>query len=132
MDLEITLSDRAAVSARFGGFEVKTDQPIQGGGDGTAPSPFDLFIASIGTCTGYYVLSYCRQHGLPTRGIKILQHVHRDPVTHMVAMISLQIKVPADFPMKHADAVIRSANLCAVKKHLEHPPAIETTLTSIA
>jgi putative redox protein len=132
MDLEITLSDRAAVNAHFGTFEIKTDQPIQGGGDGTAPSPFDLFIASIGTCAGYYVLSYCHQHGLPTHGIKILQHVHRDPVTHMVAKIDLVIKVPADFPMKHADAVIRSANLCAVKKHLEHPPTFETTLTSSA
>ncbi len=130
MDLEIILSDRAAVSAYFGEFEIKTDQPTQAGGDGTAPSPFDLFIASIGTCAGYYVLSYCHQHDLPTREIKILQHVHRDPISHMVDRIELAIKVPPDFPMKHADALIRSANLCAVKKHLEHPPAFETTLTS--
>ncbi len=130
MDLKITLSDRMAVKADYGEFEIKTDQPVPAGGDGTAPSPFDLFIASIGTCAGFYVLSYCRQHGLSTKAISILEHSQRDPTTHMVTKIELVIKVPSDFPMKHADALIRSANLCTVKKHLEHPPVIETTLHS--
>ena len=128
MDLEIILSNRMTVSAHYGEYVIKTDQPVLAGGEGAAPSPFDLFIASIGTCAGYYILSYCHKHGISTQAISILEHAHRDPATHMVTKIELLIKVPPDFPMKHADALIRTANLCAVKKHLEHPPSIETSL----
>jgi putative redox protein len=131
MDLEITLSDRSVVIARYGGYEIRTDQPIQGGGDGSAPSPFDLFIASIGACAGVYVQSYCHQRGISTQGITILEHAQRDPSTHMVTKIEITVKVPADFPMQHAQAIIRSANLCTVKKHLEKPPLIETAIQQV-
>ncbi len=117
----------ARVDAHFGPYTVKTDQSPMGGGEGSAPAPFSLFLASLGTCAGIYVLSFCRQRNLPTEGIRLVQSVDRDPVTHMVSHVSLEIHLPAGFPEKYKDAVIRSAEQCAVKKHLEKPPKIAVT-----
>jgi ribosomal protein S12 methylthiotransferase accessory factor len=121
----------ARVDAHFGPYTIKTDQPPTGGGEGSAPTPFSLFLASLGTCAGIYVLNFCRQRGLPTDGIRLVQQVDRDPITHMVANVSLAIHLPAGFPEKYKDALIRSAEQCAVKKHLEKPPKISVT-TQIA
>jgi ribosomal protein S12 methylthiotransferase accessory factor len=104
-----------------------TDQPPAGGGEGSAPSPFEVFLSSIGTCAGIYVLGFCRQRGLPTEGIRIVQRVHRSRETGMVEKIDLEIQVPPAFPQKYYDSLVRSAELCAVKKHLEHPPSFEVT-----
>ena len=127
MEMEITFSGGARVDANFGGFSVKTDQPVQGGGDNSAPSPFATFLASIGTCAGIYVLGFCNQRGIPTDGIKIIQRMHTDRSTGMVGQIDLEIQVPPDFPEKYKSAVIRSAEQCAVKKHLENPPKFNVT-----
>ena len=127
MEMEITFAGGARVDANFGGFSVKTDQPVQGGGDNSAPSPFATFLASIGTCAGIYVLGFCNQRGIPTDGIKIIQRMHTDRSTGMVGQIDLDIQLPPDFPEKYKSAVIRSAEQCAVKKHLENPPKFNVT-----
>ena len=98
---------------------IPTDQ------NGSAPSPFGLFLASIGTCAGIYVLNFCRQRNLPTDGISIVQRMRTNPMTHHIEEVELDIRVPADFPEKYKDALIRSASLCAVKRHLEEPPAFD-------
>jgi putative redox protein len=121
----------ARVDAHFGPYTVKTDQPPSGGGEGSAPAPFSLFLASIATCAGIYVLGFCRQRGLPTDGLRLVQRVERDPLTHMVAKVSLDIELPPGFPEKYRDAVIRSAEQCAVKKAIENPPVFAVT-TSVA
>src|SRR5512143_1237941 len=123
MEMTIDFPGGARVDAHFGGFTVATDQPPAGGGEGSAPTPFDLFLSSIGTCAGIYVLGFCKQRGLPTEGIRILERVHRNPADGMVGTIDLEIQVPESFPEKYYESLIRSANLCAVKKHLEHPPS---------
>jgi putative redox protein len=61
-----------------------------GGGGGSAPTPFWLFLASLGTCAGIYVLGFCRQRGLPTDGIRLVRRVERDPATHMVSSVALE------------------------------------------
>jgi putative redox protein len=122
MELVIDFPGGSKVDAHFEDYTVRTDQPVQGGGEGSAPTPFAIFLSSIGTCAGIYVLGFCRKRGLPTAGIRILQHVRRDPATGMVSDIDLEIQVPPDFPEKHYESLVRTANLCAVKKHLEHPP----------
>ena len=127
MEMEITFPGGARVDAHFGGFTLKTDQPIQGGGDGSAPTPFATFLASIGTCAGIYVLGFCQQRGIPTQGIRIVQRMHGDRMTGLIGQIDLEIQLPPDFPEKYKDAVIRSAEQCAVKKHLERPPAFKVT-----
>ena len=125
MDMVISFPGGARVDAEFGGFTVKTDQPPQGGGESSAPTPFALFLSSIGTCAGIYVLGFCKQRGLPTDGIRIVQQTERDPATGLVGTIRLNIEVPPSFPQKYCDALIRAADQCAVKKHLEHPPAFD-------
>lgn len=120
MEMLIDFPGGARVDARFGSFTVHTDQPPEA----SAPTPFATFLASIGTCAGIYVLGFCQQRGLPTEGIQIAQRTHSSPVSGMVEKIDLEIQLPASFPGKYKDAVIRAAELCAVKKHFENPPQI--------
>ncbi|HET8704981.1 MAG TPA: OsmC family protein [Pseudomonadales bacterium] len=123
MEMIISFPGGARVDASFDGFTVATDQPPMGGGEGSAPTPFAVFLSSIGTCAGIYVLGFCKQRGLPTDGIQIIQRVHRNYSTGMVDSVDLEIQVPETFPERYYESLIRSANLCAVKKHLEHPPS---------
>jgi len=116
--MEIVFSGGKRVDARFGEFTVKTDQSPRGGGDGSAPEPFDLFLASMGTCAGIYVLSYCQHHDLSHEGIRLLQRVKRDPDTNYCTLLNIDIVVPPTFPEKYRGALVRSAGLCAVKKHV--------------
>jgi len=125
MDMTVTFPGGARVDAQVGSHVIRTDQPPQGVGDDSAPAPFSLFLASIGTCAGIYVLGFCRQRGLPTDGIRIVQRTERDPRTGLVGQIGIDIQVPPSFPEKYHDALVRAANQCAVKKHLEAPPSFE-------
>jgi putative redox protein len=122
MELLIDFPGGSKVDAHFSGFTVKTDQSVKGGGEGSAPSPFNIFLASIGTCAGIYVLGFCKQRNLSMEGIRILEKVNSNPATGMVDEIAIEIQVPESFPEKYYDALVRSADQCAVKKHLENPP----------
>ena len=122
MEMIIDFPGGAKVDAHFGDFTVNTDQPTTGGGEGSAPTPFLVFLSSIGTCAGIYVLGFCRQRGLPTEGIRIIERIHNNRMTGMVDAIDLEIQVPPAFPEKYYEALVRSADQCAVKKHLENPP----------
>jgi len=123
--MTITFPGGARVDAQVGAHTIRTDQPTHAGGQDSAPAPFSLFLASIGTCAGIYVLSFCTQRGLPTDGIRIVQRARKDPETRMIGSVELDIEVPPEFPAKYYDALVRSANQCAVKKHLENPPRFE-------
>ena len=127
MEMTIDFPGGSKVDAHFGPFSVQTDQPVEAGGAGTAPTPFDTFLASLGTCAGIYVLGFCRQRGLPTDGIRLVQRVKMNPATKLAESIALEIQVPADFPEKYRPALIRAAEQCKVKKHFEHPPAVAVT-----
>jgi putative redox protein len=122
MEMIIDFPGGAKVDAHFGDFIVHTDQPPMGGGEGSAPTPFAVFLASLGTCAGIYVLGFCKQRGLPTEGIRIIQRMHNDAFSGLVGKIELEIQVPPGFPEKYRPSLVRSAELCAVKKHLENPP----------
>lgn len=123
MEMMIDFPGGSRVDAHFKGFNVPTDQPPAA----SAPTPFDLFLTSIGTCAGIYVLGFCQQRGLPTEGIQIVQRTHTDPASGMVNEIDIEIRVPSTFPAKYYDSLIRSAELCKVKKHLETPPKFNVT-----
>jgi len=129
MDMEVFFPGNKKVHARYKGFVIETDQPASQGGDDSAPSPFDLFIASLGTCAGIYVLGFMQQRGLPTEGAGIVVRPERNPETKLISKISIHIKLPAGFPEKYLDAVVRAADMCAVKRHLENPPLLETFAT---
>ncbi len=125
MDIIIDFPGESRVDAHFRGHNLPTDQPVNGGGKDSAPMPFELFLASIGTCAGIYVLGFCRQRNLPTEGIRIVQHNSPNPMTGMIETIHLDIEVPPSFPKQYHGALIRSAELCKVKKTLENPPNFE-------
>ena len=130
MEIRVALRGQKKVSGHFDGFEVMTDQPLKSGGEGSAPSPFDLFLASIATCAGFFVQSYCQTRQLPTEGIEIIQNLTRDEQTRMVTQISLRVILPASFPTEHHEGIIAAINACSVKKHLLHPPAFAVTIQS--
>ena len=125
MDMIVTFPGGARVDAQFGNHTIRTDQPVRSGGDDSAPAPFTLFLGSIATCAGIYVLGFCKQRDLPTDGIRLIQRLEVDPRTGMVAKIGLDIEVPPGFPEKYHEALVRAASQCAVKKHLEHPPSFD-------
>jgi putative redox protein len=122
MELTVTFPGKKRVDASFKGFTIKTDQPVTNGGDGTAPSPFDLFLASIGACAGIYVVDFCTNRGISLENVRIVQTMERDPETHMITSLTLRIELPKDFPDKYKDSLIRAVDLCTVKKHIMNPP----------
>lgn len=125
--MEITFNGGKVVMAKMDNHLIITDQPIENGGSNKAPAPFDLYLASIGTCAGIYIKSFCDRRNIPTTGIKIIQRVVYDKAKRLPSNISLDIKLPADFPEKYRDAVINAADLCAVKKSIADPPKFQIT-----
>lgn len=119
MEMKIDFPGGARVNASFGPHTIITDQ------DGSAPTPFATFLASLGTCAGIYVLGFCQQRGLPTEGIQIIQRMRQNPFSGMIEKIDLEIQVPPTFPERYHEALVRSASLCAVKKHMENPPQFD-------
>ena len=123
MEMLIDFPGGSRVDAHFRGHTIATDQPPAD----SAPMPFEVFLASIGTCAGIYVLGFCRQRNLPTEGIRIVQRNHANAMNGMVDEIELEIQVPPTFPAQYYDALVRSAELCKVKKTLENPPTFNVT-----
>ncbi len=126
-DMEIVFPGGKKVNALWHGFELKTDQPAGGGGEGSAPAPFDLFLASLGTCAGIFVLGFIQSRGLSTEGLKIIQSMDWDPASHQMKKISFKIILPKDFPEKYKGAVIKAADQCLVKRTMDNPPKFEIT-----
>ena len=116
MQMHIEFPGGNRVDARVGDLVISTDQ------DGSAPPPFTLFLASIATCAGFYILNFCTHRGLSTDGIRIVQRTRTNHETHMVEVVEIDIEVPPEFPQKYHQALIRAADQCAVKRHLADPP----------
>ena len=127
-EMEIRLVGGQKVYSDFKGFTIHTDQSAKDGGDNSAPTPSDLFFASLGTCSGLYALRFCEKRKINTEKLKISLEFQSHPKTHMVEKIIFKINLPPDFPEKYTSALIKSMNLCYVKKHLEQPPEFEFEL----
>jgi putative redox protein len=129
--MEITFDGGKLITAHSHGHIIKTDQPVNRGGGNTAPSPFELFLASIGTCAGIYVKSFCDNRQIPTDNIKIIQNAEYDKESGLPVNITLDIKLPSDFPEKYKASVINVAELCKVKKTIANPPVFEVITSTI-
>lgn len=116
--MEIYFAGNKKVYASVNGFTVKTDQAVRSGGEGEHPEPFTLFLASLGTCAGIYAKSFCDQRGIPTEHIHLTTEEKYDPEKKIIGSIEINIHVPQDFPEKYETALIHTASLCAVKRHL--------------
>jgi ribosomal protein S12 methylthiotransferase accessory factor len=122
--MNVSFPGGVAVEARFRNHTVLTDQPGPLGRD-SAMSPFDLFLASIATCMGFYALRFCQERGLSTEGLDLALSQVRDPEKKRVARIDVEVKAPKDFPEKYRSALLRAVDLCSVKRHLREPPEFE-------
>ncbi|PLX89182.1 MAG: osmotically inducible protein OsmC [Desulfuromonas sp.] len=128
--MKISFPGGLAIAAEIDGFNVLTDQPEQNGGEGTAPSPFDLFLASLGTCSGFFALRFCQQRNLSTEGLGLTLDFERDPQTRKLMRVKMNIQLPDGFPDKYRKAIIRATEECAVKKVIADPPEFEVTAGS--
>jgi len=129
--MEITFDGGKVVTAHTHGHAIKTDQSVDSGGGDTAPAPFDLFLASIGTCAGIYVKSFCDNRQIPAENIKIIQTMEYDKETGLPKSVKLDIKLPADFPEKYKASILHVAGLCKVKKSIASPPVFEIITSSL-
>jgi len=127
MEMEIFFPGGKKVNSTYKGFTVETDQPKSEGGDGSAPEPFDLFLASIGTCAGVYVLYFCEERGIDTSGINMTLQFDRNEKKHLVEAVRIHIDLPPDFPEKYKTAVVRTAELCTVKRNILDPPSFSVS-----
>lgn len=127
--MEITFPGGKKVNALYKGFIIATDQSKSNGGEASAPAPIDLFLASIGTCAGVYVIRFFEKREISTNGLKMFLETEKDPETGMIKRIKIEIKLPQDFPEKYKDAVVNTARLCTITKHLENPPVVEVSAT---
>jgi len=129
--MEITFDGGKVITAHINGHSIRTDQPLDNGGGNTAPAPFDMFLASIGTCAGIYVKSFCDRRQIPTEGIKIIQSMEFDEVKKVPGSISLEILLPSGFPEKYREAVVSAAELCLVKKTISSQPEFKVITTQL-
>jgi len=125
MSMDIRFPGGVAVTAHHKGFSISTDQPETNGGANSAPSPFDLFLASLGTCAGFFALRFCQQRDLDTTGLGLTLDTEHDPEAHRVARVRIAIHLPDGFPEKYRKAIVRSVDQCSVKRHILEPPAFE-------
>ncbi len=122
MEMEITFPGGKRVDASAGPLLIRTDQSVQAGGTASAPEPYMLFLASMGTCAGIYVLGFCQSRGINTEGLRLTQKMEWNPVSHKLETVRLTVHLPAEFPEKYREAVIRAADQCAVKRAIQDPP----------
>src|SRR5262249_7144772 len=125
--VEVRFPGGLEVEAVHGVFTIVTDQPVSQGGSGAAPSPFDLFLASIGTCAGLYALKFCQQRNLDTEGLALSLTPVKDADGKRVAGIRIVITLPPGFPEKYREAILRAVDQCKVKRHILEAPAFEVT-----
>jgi ribosomal protein S12 methylthiotransferase accessory factor len=118
----VTLGEGRRVDASVGRYTVHTDQPVERGGDDSAPSPFQLFLASIGACAGLFVQSFCRQRGIPTQEIRIVEQP-RYGADGALESVDLDVQLPKSFPEKYLAAVVRTVEECTVKRAIRAQPA---------
>ena len=128
--MAISFPGGVAVDASVNGHTVHTDQP-RPLGENSAMSPFDLFLASAGTCMGSYALRFCQERGIGTEGLGLNLEAVRDPVSNRVTLVRIGVQLPDDFPEKYESSILRAVDHCSVKRHLTEPPRFELAIESM-
>jgi len=125
--IEVSLPGGVRVDAAFKGITYKTDQPVNEGGEGSAPAPFDYFLVSLATCAGYFIAAFCVERKIPTEGLSLSMTWDRNRETHLITKMRISVALPPGFPEKYKAAVIRAADQCTIKRLMLNPPAFEIT-----
>lgn len=132
MEMKVYFPGNLRVDAEHKGFTIETDQPVGSGGDGTAPAPFDLFVTSLGTCAGIFMLAFMKQRDIDPEGSGLTMTTEHDPGKGMIARITFDLRLPAGFPEKYEAAIVRAVDQCSVKRHIQEPPAFVVTTSRAA
>lgn len=125
MEINVNFLDNLRLEAKFDDFSVVTDQPIRYKGDGSAPSPFDYFLASSALCAAYFVRVYCLARDIPTENIRLSQNNIVDPENRYNQIFKIQVELPEDISDKDRQGILRSIDRCTVKKVVQAGPAFE-------
>ena len=123
--IEVSFPGGKRVDGKIENMIIKTDQPIKDGGEGTAPEPFHLFLASIATCAGIYALDFCQAREIETQDMTLTMNCDFDPSGRVCQKLIIDLRVPTGFPEKYKKAIVRTMDLCSVKKHILNPPEFE-------
>jgi ribosomal protein S12 methylthiotransferase accessory factor len=110
------------INARVGDFLIETDQPTKYGGEAAVPAPFELFLASLATCAGIYAWNFCEMRKIPADGLALDMVCIDDPQKKMIGEIRFRLTLPAEFPEKYRQGIIRAMEQCAVKRHIQLAP----------
>ncbi len=127
-NLSVSFPVGKRVDVKIGGKIIKTDQSPRNGGEGSAPEPFELFLASIAACAGIYALDFCQTRNLDTDGLSLEMECERDKEKKLYTKMKLKLKLPESFPRKYEKAIIRAMDLCSVKRHILNPPEFSIEL----
>ncbi|MBD3414311.1 MAG: osmotically inducible protein C [Candidatus Aminicenantes bacterium] len=127
-EIKLTFPGGKRVNAEVKGFTIETDQPVYQGGEGSSPAPFDLFLASIATCSGIYLLSFCQSRKISTEELGLVMTKEIDKDKKMIKKIIIKIQLPPDFPKKYHRAVVSAVSQCSVKRHMVDPPEFQFML----
>ncbi|TGN39304.1 OsmC domain/YcaO domain-containing protein [Marinobacter confluentis] len=125
MEINVNFLDNLRLEAKFDDFTVVTDQPIRYKGDGSAPSPFDYFLASSALCAAYFVRVYCKARDIPTENIRLSQNNIVDPENRYNQIFKIQVELPEDISEKDRQGILRSIDRCTVKKVVQTGPTFE-------
>jgi len=128
MRIPVHFPGGVAVAARVGAHVVATDQPAAAGGGATAPAPFDLFLASLATCAGFYAVRFCQTRQVDSAGLGL--EMETESEGHGITRIRFHLRLPDGFPERYREAIVRAVDQCAVKRHLDNPPRFETQVTT--
>ncbi|MBR7745955.1 OsmC domain/YcaO domain-containing protein [Undibacterium baiyunense] len=122
MEIKVNFLDKLRLEAKFDDFTVIADQPIRYKGDGSAPGPFDYFLASSALCAAYFVKLYCNTRNIPTENIRLSQNNIVDPENRYAQIFKIQVELPADISAKDREGILRSIERCTVKKVVQQGP----------
>lgn len=127
--IDVVFGDKQKITADLGDMTIATDQPVKEGGDGTAPNPFQLFLASLATCAGVYARRFCESRKIATDGLGVRVLFDYADKGFRVEKVTYELTLPDGFPDKYRDALVRSVDLCTVKKHVCQCPEFEIVTT---
>ena len=130
MKITVKPTGQMRMDIEVGGFVVKTDLPEDKGGEGTAPNPFQILLVSIAACSSLYALGFFQKRGLSTEGLEMEQHHEFDEAGARLTKVLTTVKLPAQFPEKYRDALLRSVEKCKVRQTILDPPEFEVTTSS--
>lgn len=120
--VDVRFGSGTSVIASVGGFEIVSDQPKKIGGDGNFPSPPNLFVASLATCSAIFASRFCAQHGMDPTAVGVRMVCETNEKDNMITKMTVQLTLPEGFPEKYREAVMRSVSMCHVKKQVQAAP----------